>query len=368
MPDERAYRQRVRVLGDTIAWLVLGGHAVRSLGRSLRPPTGLDSQGTALDAVVALTRQVAAEGRWPVLSDLTNVIGTGDLIVARGAGPGDATASLEIIECKRRVTTTTRPLTGRLARQRDRGVAAANYLELGHMPTIADLHNSAAPAAPGAGSFVAVDGEMPGPRWDSVADVVARARSSPNGVALLTFADGDYLLAALNNDTSEQEQALSVVLREAVPGKNPVMAFHTDRVSRPLAITPPIVSFPLAPDDWLGLLTGRLLLVRLADLSLMEGLHRLDGVDVSLSVDDPASTTPFLATIGGHDYHLGVRFLEEILYGFQPIGEIAQACAKLALQAYSIVDADSTFAVEQPVLEAASPGPPVRYTTRTVTE
>lgn len=368
LTDERAYRQRLRVLGDTIAWLVLGGHAVRSLGRSPRPPTGLDSQGTALDAVVALTRQVAAEGGWPVLSDLTNVISTGDLIVTRGAGLGDARASLEVIECKSRATTTSRPLTGRLARQRDRGVAAAYYLERGHMPSTVDLQDSTAVVAPDAGSYVAVDGEMPGPPWSSVADVVARARSSPNGLALLTYDDGDYLLAALNTDASEQMQALSAVLREAVPGTNPVMAVHTERVRDPLPITPPIVSFPLAPDDWLALLTGQLLLVRLVDLGLMEGSHCLDGVDVSLSVGDPASATPFLANVCGHDYHLGLRYLEEILYGFQPIGEIARAGARFAAKAYKIVAADGGFDVNATALAAASPGPPVRYTTRIITK
>lgn len=161
-------------------------------------------------------------------------------------------------------------------------------------------------------------------------------------------------------------ETLASMLRDIVPGKSPVMAVHMDRVRYPLATTAPIASFPLTADDWLALLTGRLLLIRLVDLSVTDRCYTLDGADVLLTVDDLASATPLLAKVRGRDYHLGFRFLEMILYGLHPIAEVARESAGLAARAREIVDLDGDPDVDKRLSAVSSTGPTVTYTMRIV--
>jgi hypothetical protein len=247
-----------------------------------------------------------------------------------------------------------------LARQKERGAKAAEYLELGAASLVGEGVRQLFGVPPGVNAdIVAIEGGFPESPWDAVTDVVGRARSDEAGIATLAYAEGDYILAAYKRDV-DNKNALNSAFASMKRGRYPRLASHTDRIHRPLPLSPPVTYFPLLADDWLALLTGRLLLLRLVDLSLFEGSRDIEGTMVDLRLRDPDA--PWLqVALCGEELALGPRFIEEVLYGFQPIAEIAECAVRFAVQAQSSYPQDREAG--KPLTDLPSRGPKVTYTT-----
>ena len=99
-------------------------------------------------------------------------------------------------------------------------------------------------------------------------------------------------------------------------------------------------------------------------MALVEGMRACEGTDVCIAVSDLSSSFPFLAKVRGETYPLGLRFLEQILYAYEPIADVADAAATFAAKAYHLAAEGGGYESAEWAMRGASAGPTVRYMTR----
>jgi hypothetical protein len=95
-PNSRWHRHLLRLMGDALARKMLSIHTLSELARDMRPAPSLSAQGSDFDFVLDAAEAFAHGGIPSVVSDLTHLVGVGDIVTANG---GDA---ISIIECKNR--------------------------------------------------------------------------------------------------------------------------------------------------------------------------------------------------------------------------------------------------------------------------
>ena len=111
--DAKRHRHLLRVIGDGLVHTLLPSHTIRALSRHPGKPAHLMSQGDDFEFVFESARAIASLGGIPILSDLTTLIGIGDIVIVLHDG-------VVVIECKNRQAPD-HPPTGRAARQQQRG-------------------------------------------------------------------------------------------------------------------------------------------------------------------------------------------------------------------------------------------------------
>ena len=145
----------------------------------MRPAPSLSAQGSDFDFVLD-PAEAFAYGVPVVVSDLTHLVGVGDIVTVNG---GDA---ISIIECKNRPIPDNPVLRGRHWRQQRRQADAAAYLTTGYL------------SSDGQRSRIALEVDQPPRRDDELLQCIEQAWRSPTGSAAASFGERDLLIACWN--------------------------------------------------------------------------------------------------------------------------------------------------------------------------
>lgn len=180
--EAKRHRHLLRVIGDGLVHTLVPSHTTRTLSRHPGKPPHLTSQGEDLQFVFDVANSIASVGGTPILSDITTLIGVGDIIVVDQDG-------IAVIECKNRLPPI-HPPRGRVARQQQRGEDAASYLVNSHI-------------AENGGYRIAYENPLPEPDYELVQGLLKSCREAPNGTASHTFGPRDGLIAATEKASSD---------------------------------------------------------------------------------------------------------------------------------------------------------------------
>jgi hypothetical protein len=118
----RDHIRQLRAFGDALAWRVLHPHTIRQLGKNQAMPPLLSDQRAAVELAKECVEGIAKEGHTALISDLTNILRIGDLIVA-----GHPEYPL-IMELKASKVPESRKYLGRRGRQMSRMEGTGKYL------------------------------------------------------------------------------------------------------------------------------------------------------------------------------------------------------------------------------------------------
>lgn len=263
--EERKYhRHLLRVLGDGLVHNLIPPHTIRALEPQVRRPPSLSAQHEDFEFVMETAATVYSYGLVPIVADLTTLLGTGDLVCTDGR-------QIVVFECKNRLAPTLVSGSGRVARQRERGERIERYLSTSSLRD----ENGVLRVALNMG------GEHPQPNWPEVEALLRRCQSAPSGVGLLTFARGDYLLATRPTDASVAEQ-LDPVMPSAESMTLPAAAHYASLIDAATHDSPAPCNYPISADLRVELLERRILLTRVADMSLLDAQFEHEGVEIHL--------------------------------------------------------------------------------------
>lgn len=245
-PSElKRHRHLLRVMADGLVHRLVESHTVRTLSQHPGKPPWITAQGPDFDFVFECARSMRSAGLIPIIADLTTLIGVGDVV---GVSP----AGVVVLECKNTSMPSRLSTSGRLARQRERGEHAEQYLTTGRLE---QPDGTAVKQA-----FVM---DLPDPDFDAVEALLKRCTESNSLVATHTFGENDTLIA-YTLDTSPD--AIAAALPDGRDLALPVLAFFAEVTRKSSHRLWAPSSYPLPGDLRIRLLEGELQLLRLADL------------------------------------------------------------------------------------------------------
>lgn len=354
------HRTKLRAIGDALAWLLLPAHTIRTLskhpGRGAPPP--IDTKDAAF--VMQVVDQLFRAGRVPIIADLTNVLLVGDVIAVSSGG------GIEVVECKNTRIPVRPPISGRLARQRQRGETLTHYLRESVMPYPAETQPAVtalaaaldipAPTPPASPNLVAMDVDLPEPNPEWLVTACMRYEESPQGVGMVEIGPGDYLL--ITDRHGFRDDRIRDVVGALPSLRQPYLSVHFEQLNEPQPHCRSILSYPIDWEFRAALLETDLVMVRLVDLAIFEeqdedgiGLTLQDGLFLRWSRD-------------GYHQLFSKRFVDEVMAG--PVSAAAMRTCLLG----TVRHAEQTVA---PLLEAGQlsqademdrgRGSDVRYTT-----
>jgi hypothetical protein len=265
----KRHRHLLRVIGDGLAHDLLPSHTIRTLSDHPGPrPASLAAQGPDLDFVFACANDLWIHGFVPILADLTTLIGIGDIV-------GWNAEEVVVIECKNRSVPKRLNTSGRIARQRQRGERAEEYLRTSQL-------------AEGEGVVrVAWGFELPEPDWAGIERLLLDCQGSESGFSLLTLGPEDILIACAEH--MQEPAVLRAVLRDASTLELPIMASYAELFTDGDHRARSPSSYPVTADLRWRLLERKLLLFRAVDMGKLGARFWHNGLEVRLTpemVDD----------------------------------------------------------------------------------
>jgi hypothetical protein len=295
-PDAlRSHIKQLRLYADGLAWRVLHPHVIRQLSKNAGDAPSLIEQREAFDRVLLSARRRVKEDGLPVLiADITNILKIGDLIVVTHP------EFPQIVECKTRLPNPKHWLQGRFGRQISRGLGTIKYLSGKSVKVHGEDHVR-----------VMVESVHKATRsWEAMASCVDAALD--HGEGFLKFSEHEFLWACRQED-------LSRVVRRA--GETATALASPVFIGTSLGLlnmfhglfTPPI-AWPLAPGPRFALIERELVLVHL----LSGAAFAVDNGECRIRVGENQAR-PVSVSLGAKEYQLGVRFIYDVLYGFETV-------------------------------------------------
>lgn len=277
--EAKRHRHLLRVIADGLVHALLPDHTIRSLSRHPGKPASLSAQGTDFDFVFDQACRLYNLGMFPIIADLTTLIGVGDIVGWNGDG-------VVVVECKNRLAPSREPTTGRLARQRRRGEQVETYLTTSTVDE-GDIVRQAHTLS------------LPSPDWAAVADLLERCGASPTGVAVYSLGPKDALVAATPQATPEQFEAVMPDFGEASP---PALAFYSELIDVASFRVMAPSSYPVGGELRWRLLEGDLVLVRFVDMGSLAAEFDHEGAAVAMVPEASAGRIDLRVDVDGQEY------------------------------------------------------------------
>lgn len=292
--------RQLRLYADGLAWRVLHPHVIRQLAKNPSEPPSLINQGQAFDNVLRSAREHLREDGLPVLiADVTNIIRIGDLIVATHP------EFPQIVECKSRLRHPKYWMQGRMGRQISRALGTLRYLSGKPTKVHGEDHVR----------HVVESQHKAERNWEAVATCVRAALNGGEGFVELS-AD-ELLWACRQGDLSK------IVRRAGEVGRtlsSPVFFGSSEGLLNMVnGLFPLPVVWPLAPESRFALMEREIVVVHLISAAAFDGDYGECRVQVTR---EQASRVSVL--LGGKEYRLGLRFIYDVLYGFETV----QSCIR----------------------------------------
>jgi len=277
--EAKRHRQLLRVIADGLVHWLLPDHTIRSLSRHPGRPASLSAQGADFDFVFGQAAALASLGYIPIVTDLTTLIGVGDIV---GWNPD----GVVVLECKNRPAPAQEAKTGRLARQRRRGEQVETYLTTSRIDE-GDVMRQA------------VTLSLPSPDWDAVADLLTRCDASPSGTAAYSLGPADTLVAATSQSTPEQ---FMEVLPDGDKAAQMAVVFYSELIDGASYRLMAPSSYPISGEQRFRLLEGELQLVRIADVGCLAAEFDHDGAAVAMVPERSAGRLDLRIDVEGGEF------------------------------------------------------------------
>lgn len=261
LQEFKQHRRQLRLIGDALVCSLLSTHAIRALCRP-GPPPALSAQWADFEFVLDTADRLLESGLVPIVSDVTSLIGIGDIVAWHGN-------SLGVFECKNRDAPPRSSASGRLARQRQSGERLEHYLKYSYVDE------------PDGRGRVALSADLPDPEWDKIRQLLEECEVASSKSAVLTFGEGDYMIACDRRSCDPRD--LDPVFEQLSPGKLPAFASYSDLARWPDFRARSPVSYPLSAKSRWELLEGHVLLFRLVDMSQLDAQFDHKGSRLSLT-------------------------------------------------------------------------------------
>ncbi|MBO3083023.1 hypothetical protein [Cellulomonas fengjieae] len=306
--EARWHRHLLRVIADGLVHSLLPEHTIRSLSRHPGKPASLSAQGVDFDFVFEQANGLLSLGLTPIISDLTTLIGVGDIVGLSGDG-------VVVLECKNRPVPAREATTGRLARQRRRGEQVETYLTASRIDE---------------GDIVrqAYEMSLPTPDWDAVADLLDRCDASPSGTAAYSLGPADTLVAAISDSTPEQ---FMDVVPKGGEAAHTAIAFYSELIETASYRLMAPSSYPIGGEYRSRLLEGALQLVRLADVGGLAAEFDHDGSVVALVPERSNGRLDLRIDIDGQEFSKFTHQLAEFgLWMPVPLAALRQTLIEFA--------------------------------------
>ncbi len=287
--------RRLRLYADSIVWRVLHPHVIRQMAKNAVVPKSLFEQREAFDLVLQSALRHFEQRRVPVLiADITNVIKIGDLVVVTN------TEAPMIVESKKKLPKPQHLMQGRRGRQISRALATLKYLREGSAQSFGgDTH------------LHVVESQHKAQRnWEVISEVGLNALR--DGWAEVVLSDHEVMWAYTRGHGNILQTEIQKWHKETSP-----QFFGTSLglMNRSDGLFPPPGVWPIPLDVRFALLEEEMILAHLLDLAAFECVR--DGgeaIRVEMSEDSPVRVTTF-----GREYPLSLRFVYDVLYGFETV-------------------------------------------------
>lgn len=291
---------QLRLYADGLVWRVLHPHVIRQLAKNPSEPPSLINQSEAFDNVLRSARQHLEEDGLPVLiADITNIIKIGDLIVVIDP------ELPQIVECKSRLRHPKYWMQGRMGRQISRALGTLRYLSGKPTKVHGEDHVR----------HVVESQHKAERNWEAVASCVNAALN--DGEGFLELSEHEFIWAC------RQAHLRKVLKRVGEVAKRLSSATFVGTSEGLLNMfhglfTPPVV-WPLTPEARFALIEREIVVVHLISAAAFDGDYGECRVQVTADEARPVSVL-----LGGKEYRLGLRFIYDVLYGFETV----QSCIR----------------------------------------
>jgi hypothetical protein len=337
-PNSRWHRHLLRLMGDALARKMLSTHTLSELARDMRPAPSLSAQGSDFDFVLDAAEAFAHGGIPSVVSDLTHLVGVGDIVTANG---GDA---ISIIECKNRPMPDNLVLRGRHWRQQRRQADAAAYLTTGYLSNDGQM------------SRIALEVDEPPRRDDELLQCIEQAHRSPTGSAAAYFGERDLLIACWDRGLATKDVFSQITIKGDGWG-SAATAGSVTACDNPGPFIANPYSLPLPAHYRQAVAEAKLILFRIVDLGLLAGELEAGGSRCSVEVYRKDGIHRLRATLDGRQAELPQNFIDRVLWNYWAAQDIRSMLA-------AFLDAAQRFAhtSEEDRIAAAAPEGPVLAT------
>jgi hypothetical protein len=330
----RSHISQLRLYADGLAWQVLHPHVIRQLAKNPGKPPSLLGQGEAFENVLRSARDLFRQRRLPiVIADITNVIKIGDIIVVTHPEVP------QIVECKTNLPHPKHWMEGRLGRQLSRLLGTAKYLAGQPVKVHGDNHVR----------VVVESQHKPERDWEAVRVCVDAALKHVEGSVQLS--EHEFLWACREAQLSTVVERVGATARTL---SQPVF-FGTSQglLNMSDGLFPPPITWPLAPETRFALMERDVTLIHLVSASAFEG----DYGECRVAVGD-RRPSPVSVFIGEEELRFGLRFIYDVLYGF----ETAESCVRgLLTFAREVRDLQSQAGGVPPDVQTSAKKPRIIY-------
>ncbi|MFQ5956657.1 MAG: hypothetical protein ACE5KK_02665 [Candidatus Brocadiales bacterium] len=301
--------QRLRLYGDGLVWLVLHAHVIRQMAKNPDVPKSLLQQGDAFDLVLKLAQDYFKRIDVPVLiADITNMLKIGDLIIVTD------TEAPVVVESKKSLPRPEHLLQGRRGRQISKAIGTIKYLENGCKKVFGDDHYR-----------LVVESETITRRnWDVVDRVCKDGLQNDWAEAVLSQHEVMWAYRKSMEGRLESEiLALSKISKE---GSTKFFGRTLGLMNMTDGLFPPPGVWPVSADVRFALLEEDLVLAHLLDAGAFECI-RDTGESIKIDRDHDY---PVLVTIGGRTYPLSLKFIYDVLYGYESVENCVEGLFEFA--------------------------------------
>ena len=337
-PDSRWHRHLLRLMGDALARKTLSEHILFELAREMRPAPSLSAQGSDFDFVLDTAEAFARGGVPVVVSDLTHLVGVGDVVTVNGGN------AISIIECKNRAMPDNLVLRGRHWRQQRRQADAAAYLSTGCL------------SSDGQRPRIALEVDQPPRRDDELPQCIEQAWRSPTGSATAYFGERDLLIACWNRGLPVKDVFSQITINQD-GWQSAVTAGSATACGNPGPFIANPYSLPLPAHYRHAIAEEALILLRCVDLQLLAGELETGATHCSVEVYRKNGVHRLRAAIGGGQAELPQDFVNRVLWNYWAARDIRSMLAAFLDAAQRLTDTP-----EEDRIAAAAPEGPVLAT------
>jgi hypothetical protein len=290
---------------DSLAFRLLVPHAIRQLLGTASPRAHwVKGQGQSFKIVQETANRYAADGHLVLLTDLSNIIRVGDLVVC------DNAAVPSVIEVKAGKLAPKHATQGRRGRQSSRSLSTIEYLATDH----AHIFGQSVPKL-----AVQSKQEMQF-SWRAVNEVAMRALREGMATARISKYDVIHAVHAVDGRPVSGAPLVEDIKRM----RSPCLASHAVGLLNPEILTLPPLVWPIEEEPKSPLMEERLVIGHLIDLARFKDPLEDDFRVLNVSLDSGLSTDR-----DGEKGTASVRFIDNVLFGYATIESTVAALREM---------------------------------------
>jgi len=298
--------EKLRLFCDGLAWSVIHPHAIRQLAKSTSKPPSLNDQKHFFHRIFKYSFDYLKKHDVPImLADLTNIIKTGDLILC--SDPEYPT----IVEYKNKLPSPEKFLLGRIGRQVSKGITTSKYLKNNEAKIFGDPKlNLCIPTLHKAER-----------NWERVTIVCEAAMKSKKGVHFEKLSDYEIIGAHIDGKEAEVSDLINNFFQQSGLSTSRIYLGTSSGLMNMFdGLFPSPLVWPIPQKFSFCILEDEITVVHAITSQAFEYVSE-DGYQLKIL---PQNDFPIIVSKNGKDYPFSLRFIYDVLYGFETV----ESCIK----------------------------------------